>query len=288
MFKTKHGYTVSSFEAVCIVLARLRAQGTEWQLVRRFDRSQGAISDIFNTTIIMIDDQWHHLLEWDGVLLSPENMARYAAAAYARGAPLKSVWGFIDCTIRQTCRPVVGQQSVYSGYSKSHGLKYQAIMVACGMIAHLAGPWEARQNDGTLLDESGILEWCALHAIQPGSKHGDPPEHRYFQLYGDPAYPDSELLLSPFSRLKASAAEREFNAAMTAKGRICVEHGFAVVAQMWPFLRAWEKHRLLSSPIGIYYRVAVLFTNAHNCFEPNEISNEFNCIPPTLKQYFHN
>jgi hypothetical protein len=236
----------------------------------------------------MIDDRWQHLLQWDGVLLSPENMARYADAAHKRGSPLKTIWGFIDCTIRQTCRPKIGQEAVYSGYSKSHGLKYQAVMVACGMIAHLSGPWEARQNDGTCLDESGILEWCALHAIQPGSKHGDPPERRYFQLYGDPAYPDSELLLSSFSRLKGSDEERAFNVAMTSNGRICVKHGFAVVAQTWPFVRAWEKHRLLSSPAGRYYRVAVLFTNAHNCFQPNEISKEFKCQPPLLNEYFHN
>jgi hypothetical protein len=95
IFKTQHGYSVLSFEAVCLVLAQLCSQGTEWQLVCRFNRSQAATSDIINTTITMIDDQWQHLLQWDGVLLSPENMVWYANAVHKRGSPLKTVWGFI-------------------------------------------------------------------------------------------------------------------------------------------------------------------------------------------------
>ncbi|KAJ6600829.1 hypothetical protein B0H10DRAFT_1887659, partial [Mycena sp. CBHHK59/15] len=39
--------------------------------------------------------------------------------------------------------------------------------------------------------------------------------------------------------------------------RIEVEHGFGIVANLWPFLNAGWKMQLYSSPVGRYYRVAL-------------------------------
>jgi hypothetical protein len=70
--------------------------------------------------------------------------------------------------------------------------------------------------------------------------------------------------------------------------RIEVEHGFARVLALWPFLRCWWKHALFSSPVGRYYRVGILLTNAHSCLEGrNQVSDHFGCAPPSITEYLH-
>ena len=70
--------------------------------------------------------------------------------------------------------------------------------------------------------------------------------------------------------------------------RIEVEHTFGIVSRTWPFLNAGWKMRLLSSPVGTYYRIGVLLTNAMNCIRPNQVSQVFDLPPPSLEVYFHN
>ncbi|EJF56436.1 hypothetical protein DICSQDRAFT_150443 [Dichomitus squalens LYAD-421 SS1] len=137
------------------------------------------------------------------------------------------------------------------------------------------------------LSESGLLDQCAKYAVQEGVDDDTPLEHRYFQLYGDPAYGVNPFLVSPFSGPgQCTDAEQELNSRMSG-ARIEVEHGFGVVLTTWPFLYTFWKHRLYQSPIGRYYRVAVLFTNARNCFRPNQTALHFDCRPPELRDYFH-
>jgi hypothetical protein len=257
-------------------------------MVAKYDRSQSAISEIINTVVVMIDKRWKHLLDFDHTtLLSPLNMARYAKAIHDRGSPLRGVWGFIDCTIRQICRPSYGQRAAYNGHKKFHALKYQAVMLANGIIAHLFGPWEGRRADPHLLAESGLLDKCERFAVRPGTTEQTPMEDRHFQLFGDPAYGCSHVIQSPFAGAGQRTEEQAtWNARMSAV-RIEVEHGFGVVVNLWPFLNTAWKHRVFSSPVGRYYRVGVLLTNAMNCCSPNQVAQYFDCLPLTLEEYFH-
>jgi hypothetical protein len=262
IWSTDHRYLVTGIEALGLTCARLRTAADLDGLVAQYGRSRSAISEIITETVIMLDSSWSHLLDFDHVLLSPENLARYANAVHNRGAPMWTIWGFIDCTIRHICRPIFGQRIVYSGHKKFHALKFQAIMLPCGLIGHLFGPWEGRRADPILLAESGLLDKCRQFALQPGTTPDTPRVDRYFHLYGDPAYGTNDVLISPFSGPGVrSPEEQEFNTAMSAV-RIEVEHGFAVVVALWPFLRAFWAHRINSTPMGRYYRVAVLLTNA--------------------------
>ncbi|RDX41131.1 hypothetical protein OH76DRAFT_1412383 [Lentinus brumalis] len=254
----------------------------------QYDRSAAGISEIVNYTVCAIDIAWAHLLAFDhNHLLSPSQLAVYAAAIRAAGAPLSTVWGFIDCTLRHIARPSRGQQAAYSGYKKFHALKYQAVVIPNGIIAHLFGPWEGRHADPFLLAESGLLEQCAQHAVQEGSDENTPLEHRYFQLFGDPAYGVGPHIISPFSGAgERTEEELEWNARM-ASVRIKVEHAFGVVVNTWSFLNSFWKQRVYSSPVGRYYRVAVLLTNARNCYSPNQVATAFDCPPPTIDEYFY-
>lgn len=64
--------------------------------------------------------------------------------------------------------------------------------------------------------------------------------------------------------------------------RITVEHGFGVVVNLWPFLDIFRKMQVLSSPVGRYYWVGVLLSDALNCLQPNQIAQAFDLLPPTL------
>ncbi len=285
---TRSRYRTTALEALALTCARLAHPGDLFDLVKEYDRSESALSEIINDTLCALDDTWAHLLTFDhNHLLCPQKLSEYAAAIRRAGAPMSTIWGFIDCTIRRISRPTWGQRAAYNGYKKHHALKYQAVMIPSGMLAHLFGPWEGRNTDPFLLEESGLLDDCAKYAVHVDADDGTPVEHRYFQLYGDPAYGLSPFLISPYSGPgQRSATEQTFNTQMSSV-RMEVEHGFGVVLNTWPFLRAFWKHRVYLSPVGRYYRVAVLLTNARNCLHPNQVSLHFNCPPPELAEYFH-
>ena len=285
IFKTSHGYRFSGLEALCLLCARLRTPGDIYELVAKYDRSICAVSQCINELCELLDERWQYLLDFDidGVL-SRENLACYAKAIHQRGAPLQSVWGFIDCTIRRICRPKKFQRQAYNGHKKYHAIKYQGIVIPNGMVAHLFGPIEGRRADPGILNESRVIEKCVAHAYLPG----DGPAQRHFlQLFGDSAYGISQQMQSPFCGAgERTADESEWNMQMGSI-RVEVEHMFGVVSQTWPFLNAWWKMQINRSPVGRYYRVGVLLTNAMNCLRPNQVSIAFNLKPPSLDTYFH-
>lgn len=254
----------------------------------RYLRSASAISEVVNELSFWIDNRWGKLLKFDTEgLLAPEKLESYAHAIHEAGAPIPSVWAFLDCTIRAMCRPFRYQRQAYNGYKKIHALKYQAVKLPNGLLGHVHGPEVGRHNDNHLLATSGLLDFCATHAVRPGTSEVTPPAQRFLQLYGDPAYGNSYHLISPFSGAgERTDDEMRWNKAM-ARVRIEVEHGFGGIVRLWPYLNAWWKHRIYASPLGTYYRVGCLLTNAHNCIRPNQTAQYFKCNPPTLDEYFH-
>jgi hypothetical protein len=281
---------VPVLEGVGLVCARYSRPGNLHDLAERFDRCQSAISEIVNEYTALIDNRWSHILDFDTVLLSPENLEKYATAVSNCGSPMATIWGFLDCTIRQICRPSLAQRLAYNGYKKMHALKFQAVMLPNGLIGHLFGPVEGRRADPHLLTESGLLDRCIRWATRPGTTAATPPALRHFQLFGDAAYGVSNIMMSPFTTRfgrQPTPEQLAWNTAMSSV-RIEVEHGFARVLALWPFLRCWWKMEALSSPVGRYYRVGVLLTNAFSCLEgQNQVSEHFNCPPPDLEEYLH-
>ena len=178
------------------------------------------------------------------------------------------------------CRPSQHQRQAYNGYKKYHSLKFQAVVIPNGLFAHLFGPVEGRRADGALLEESHLIELCRQYAIHPGTEQN--PQH--FVIYGDPAYGVYNVLVSPFTN--PSVEEQRWNTNLS-QVRIEVEHAFGRVVKKWPFLNSFYKHEIYSSPVGRYYRVGVLLTNAHNCFQQNQVSHAFALRPLSIFQYFH-
>lgn len=256
-------------------------------MTTKYARSASAISEIINKVAQHIEDLWGYLLDWDSEgIVSPAALQEYANALTDFGAPGNSIFGCIDCTIRQTCRPSIDESMAYTGYKKFHGMKFQAIALPNGLIGHLSGPYRAPQNDAGVLAESKLLEKLAAYAVQPGSHEGDPVWQRYFQVYGDSAYGVSPHILSPFARVgEMTPEEEEWNSAMGSV-RISVEHAFGLVLQDWPYLNAFWKQKIFGNACGLFYRVAVILTNAHSCLVPNQTAQRFGCSPPDLHEYF--
>jgi len=285
---TEHRSVFSGLEALALTCAHFSSAGDLFQLSKEYNRSQGAISEIVNWVSTYIDSTWEHLLDFDhDHLLSPLNLQQYANAIHRAGAPLKGVWGFIDCTIRRISRPTLWQCQAYNGHKRVHALKFQAIMLPNGMFGHLFGPQEGRRNDSFLLNESGLLDQCAEFAVREGTDENTPDEEHYFQLFGDPAYGLSPHIQSPHSGVGVRTEEQLWWNELMSAVRIEVKHGFAVVANTWPFLNAAWKLHIGGSPVGHYYRTGVLLTNGLNCLRPNQVAQAFNCPPPLLKNYFH-
>lgn len=283
VISTRNSYEFSCVEALALTCARLASAGDEFDLSVRYNRSQSSISEIFNEVIVFLDEHWKHLLHFDSShLLSPTNLERYANAIYESGAPLQFVWGFIDCTVWPVCRPSHYQRQAYNGHKHYHGLKYQAVMLPNRLFGHLYGPIEGCHNDTFALDESGLAENCLLHAKLPETS-GEP---RYFRLFGDPAYGLNGQIICPFPKQGRTNDKQKWNTQMS-KARIEVEHGFALVTNSWPFLKARWKHHIFQSPVGRYYRVGILLTNALACLHPNQVAQYFRCSPPFLEDYFH-
>ena len=142
-----------------------------------------------------------------------------------------------------------------------------------GLIYHLYGPVEGRQNDNILLRQSGLLERLKKYAS-------------FFCLYGDPPYPVSQVLCSLVSRFELEIAEKEFNRCISSC-RECVEWGFADIILLLTYLEYDKGQELLKTAIGRQYRVGTLLTNIHICLYVSETSLYFNCAPPLLCTYFN-
>ncbi|KAF8585008.1 hypothetical protein K439DRAFT_1646796 [Ramaria rubella] len=277
---TAHRYHASALECIALLCARLRSPEDQWGLATKYARPQSAISEITNETARYINDHWSHLLDWDNTgVVHPSRLRAYATTLAEFGAPMTTVFRFINCTIHPMCWSGCFQELVYTGYKKCHRMKFQGVVTPNGLMAHLYGPFWAPQNDVGVLGESRLLEMLEEKALQPGSQDGNPVHKQYFQVYGDSAYGVSPIMLSPFS----GAA---FNTAIGAV-RISVEHGFGIILQDWPFINCFWKHHIWGTQCGTLFHVAVLLTNTHSCLVPNQTSQQYDCMPPSLAEYFH-
>jgi hypothetical protein len=48
----------------------------------------------------------------------------------------------------------------------------------------------------------------------------------------------------------------------------------------------YKNQQVLQQPIGIFYTVRILLYNAHVSLHGSQVSSYFDCLPPTLSEYF--
>ena len=98
------------------------------------------------------------------------------------GGLMRHAWGFIDGTLRKTCRPTHFQKRTHSGHKRCHGLKFQSVTVPDGLMACLYGPINGNRHDSYMLAQSQLL--LKLRLMMPPL-----PGARIYSLYGDPLIP---------------------------------------------------------------------------------------------------
>ena len=167
VIKADNRIVEDSRTGLCMLLARLAYPNRLSDLAMKFGWSVERISRISTTVQSFLHSRWKHLLEWDEVRLTPAKLFQYADAVRRKGAPIDTVWGFIDGTIRGIARPSRRQRTCYNRWKRKHCLKYHAIVTPDGLISHLFGPVDGTRNDAFLWYESNLPRILQQHARGP-------------------------------------------------------------------------------------------------------------------------
>lgn len=186
--------------------------------------------------------------------------------------------GFIDGTIRKMCRPGGDddlQRECYDGHHKVHGLAWQSVVFADGIIGDVHME-TGRRHDSYLLSQSNLNNRLAM--VQQGNSV-------QCKVYGDAAYPIMSHIDRGFRGANLTPAQRAYNKNMS-QVRICVEWMFGKVSKEFAFIDYSANLKLRLQPVATYYAVALLLTNAHSCLYGNVTASYFSCMPPSLEEYF--
>jgi hypothetical protein len=209
------------------------------------------------------------------------------------GRLVNTVWGFIDGTLRRTCRPSYFQKLLYSGHKRAHGIKFQSVVTPDGFFACFFGPINGNRHDSYMLARSELIP--KLQAFMPAQNADDAAagggnqEHNavppaIFSLYGDPAYPQSLYIFGGYRNPAPGSDRARWNTEMS-KVREVVELGFANLISNWAFLDFKASMMIFQSPIAKYYVVAAFLCNLRTCFYGNQIMDYFDCNPLTINEY---
>jgi hypothetical protein len=265
-------------EALLVLLRRLCYPNRLSDLVEVFGMSMSEMSMVFNWALDFISAKYQNRLQQ--LEMWAESLPHFAERIATKGAPpgLNCV-GFLDGTLRPICRPTHGQRAAYSGKARTHGLKYQALTLPNGIIAHLFGPVEGRRHDSTVLGESRLLD-DLLTLFATAAEQGGP---RYC-IYGDGAYPHSAVLQLGYRGNQLSPTEQEFNSIMSSL-RVSVEWSFGKTVRYFGFCDFSKNQKVFLQSVSKMYVVSTFLTNCHTCVRGSQVSSFFCCDPPTLEQY---
>jgi hypothetical protein len=197
------------------------------------------------------------------------------------------VFGFIDNTLRRTCRPGGDarfdpeiQEAFYCGWKKCHSLKWQTVDLPNGMTADMSGPLSGRRSDLKSLADSNINQ--RISALQVGNA-------KQYVIYGDSIYPVMSHLRKRHQNHPNSIREIFENEIMK-KIRVSIECNYGQTSNLFQYVD-WRKNcKVLAggSNIALCYKIATLLKNISICVNQTCVTAEyFNCSVPTLEDYMH-
>ena len=265
-------------EVAVTMLARFRS-ADHWSAVAFLvgGRHESSYKIMFNDVVTLIHDFWFarlmDLRPWS------QHCAAWAAAIHSKTHASPRCIGLLDGTFIEIPRPTGEnvQRQMYNRYYRSHGIKFQSVVVPNGLLFNLHGPNAGRFSDSRILCKSGLMADMAELSQLAG-------EH--YVLYADCAYALEPHLLRGLKRnMLRTQEDRDFQAAMNAP-RTSVEWGFGEVAQDWPWLRRKILQKVLLSPVAVFWQTAAILSNVKTCLKQgNVISDFFGTRPPTITRY---
>ena len=158
----ENGSIFSGEEALLFLLRRMAYPGRLSDYCQEFGRDPTQLSRLFNWAVDFLYNKFQPSLGRGAERWVPYFGALAAAVSLKTGAPdgRDDIVGFIDGTVRPICRPEPSdypgapddlQRAVYSGHKHVHALKYQAVMMANGIIADVFGPVPGPRHDSLVL-----------------------------------------------------------------------------------------------------------------------------------------
>lgn len=262
-------------DALAITMCKLAGPTYLYRDIFTFLRSEAQISYLFSDTIKYLAGRYAEHLRWHP-LLTVERLKQYAKIIEPYGGQ-GVIWGFIDGTFCEYCRPLDGQRLVYSGHKKGHGSKWQAIVTPDGLVISLDGPYEGAVNDVTMLKESGVLE--RIEGMFEAESEGP------LFLYGDKAYACNHLVLSPYSGAVITPEQQAFNDSLQ-HARLAVEWAFSWITQKFTTNHFTYNLKLGLQPVAQIWQVSVLLANCLICLRGgNQVSKRFGLCPPSIEEY---
>lgn len=193
--------------------------------------------------------------------------------------PLTNCVGYLDGSNQYISKPHLAQGVLFNGHKRRHCVKWQGLMLPNGIMPMPFGPCNGRNHDAHMLDQSGVVRVMRRICRRLG---------KAYQLYGDPAYPQSQWIGTPFpTHSRLTPAEALFNAQMSST-RISNEWGFGKIKLNWHFLDLENGHKLFLNDVQKYWPVAQILTNCHTCCYGSQTSQYFDCRPPSLEEYLEN
>jgi hypothetical protein len=252
VFRTWGGSAYTAIEAFSMLCARFASTLDLFELSTQYEHGETRISKVVNDLCQWLHNRWGSwLLDFDHHgAMSSDTLSACADAIHRFGAPVWTVFGSVDATIRTCCRPGKFQRCAYNGYYHYHAEKFQGTSLANGMIGQLHGPIEGRWNDNHLLADSGLIAKLEQYGLQRNLQPGDPPHLRYLQVFGDAAFSTTKHIMSLYERATATPKQSEWNKVMSSV-REEVKHAFVILLQDWPFLCSWLKMQILQSLTGL-------------------------------------
>ena len=218
-------------------------------------------------------------------------MRRTISAAYGNECPARyfNCFASLDGKRFRICRPSGPgnqQAGAYNGYYGYHNLGFQSIVGPNGMFLQFSGPFAGSGNDLDMLAESRSLDM--MHeALEDGQL-----DVGRFDILADKIYPQvrgNGIVSLRQNQYRHTRVEEEEDSA-AASACVHVEHLFAKMVNLLPFLDFSKGLKVNEREIGRYMVVGALIINLHTCLYGSQVCAQFSTdfdiiLPPTLEEY---
>lgn len=282
---SKSRLKVDPTTALAIVCSRLAKPSRLTDFCNVTGHSKSWVGEVFNTTIRYLFARFERLLYWDYIRLTPEKLASFAKVIEGSGTERSNIFGFIDGTSREICRPtpnVINQQEVYNEHKKCHCLVYQGITTPDGLLVHLYGPLSGNTHVMKVYLQSNIAQ-----VIRQMAKA---PDGTQLKIYGDKGYAqisDDVMEAQIMKPREENLTDAQFFVNRIISGeRTCIEWSWGQITQFFSYLSCSRNQQLGTSLIGCQFWVSALLTNCLLCIHgKSKASNKFQSDLPTVEEY---
>lgn len=145
-----------------------------------------------------------------------------------------------------------------------------------GLVEDVAGPYTGREADSTIVEHARLQDRLSAFCTHAGCD---------YKLYGDPAFAASRFIAKPFRRTVATEVESITNTRMS-RVRVTVEQAIGHVTQTFSAMDFVRTERQADGDVCKKYLIACFLRNCMTCMRGgNQISEYFDCYPPTLDEF---